>query len=66
MTQDEYIDILFNDLTFNLTQRRVKLLEDYGVESLDDLPRVKKSELIDELKEMKSRRTSSNQDYIDF
>jgi hypothetical protein len=56
MTQDDYIDILFNDLCFSLIQKRTHLLDYYGVTYVSELPKSKKSELIDELKEMKENK----------
>lgn len=53
MTQDEYIAILFNDLGFDSLNRKALLEENYGVQYVDELPKVKKSELISYLKDQK-------------
>jgi hypothetical protein len=53
MTQDEYILILFNDLGFDSFTKRAFLEENYGVSYVDELPTVKKSDLITYLKDQK-------------
>jgi hypothetical protein len=51
MTQDDYILILFNNLGFDLLTRRSFLEDNYGVSYVDELPKVKKSELITYLRD---------------
>lgn len=55
MTQQEYIDILFDDLGFNLTQRKDFLWLRYGVKYSDELDTRAKSLLIDDLKSRKKQ-----------
>ena len=55
MSQDEYIEILFQDLGFNVVTRRA-YLQDYGVNYSDELPSKIKSQIIDDLKERKDNR----------
>jgi hypothetical protein len=55
MTQDEYISILFSDLGFDSRNRKAFLEEYYGVQYSDELPKSKKSDLIDQLKEQKEK-----------
>jgi len=54
VSQDEYITILFIGLGFVPSEVRDYLKEHYGVRYSDELPKSVKSELINELKEMKS------------
>jgi hypothetical protein len=53
ITQDKYIEILFNDLGFNLVQRKDLLRSRYGCRYSDELPKSVKSEVIGKLKELK-------------
>lgn len=53
MTQEEYLEILFQDLGFSGIQRKIWLESEYGVRYTDELNKQMKSSLINRLKEMK-------------
>ncbi len=53
MTQDNFIEILFDGLGFSSSQKRAWLAAEYGVKYADGLSVEKKSALIDRLKKMR-------------
>ena len=60
MTQVEYIEILFNDLRFNLAQKKDFLWIRYGVQHSDELDTKYRGKVIDELKAMKEVKREEN------
>ncbi len=59
MTQDNFIEILFDGLGFASAQKRAWLFAEYGTKYADSLSVAKKSELIDRLKKMRDEKQES-------
>ena len=56
MTQDEFLEILWDQCDFSEMSKQSLLRNKYNVTNTDDLPRHLKSELIDYLKEFRDSR----------
>lgn len=55
ISQQQYAEILFNDLGFSISQRRQWLRDYYDADYLDELQPGQVSKIIEELKERKER-----------
>ncbi len=56
MTQDEFIDKLFDGLGFSSSQKRARLTAEYKVKYADEMTTAAKSALIDRLRKMRDDR----------